>query len=72
MTGYYAITTRVSRTIDGWTSTKHSPTFYLHSAVQGIISEEHAERIAIDMVRDMLPTGDDAIVGAHVVFVGTP
>ena len=70
--GYYATTVRVTRTVDGWTSTRHSPTFYLHSNVQGIVDEAHAERIAIDMVRDMMAPGDEGIINAHVVFVGTP
>lgn len=72
-TGYYSIEVRTERTdADGWHSVKHSPTFYLHSNVQGIVSEAHAERIAVDMFRDMLPAGDTGTVHARATFVGTP
>lgn len=70
MNGYYAIQARVSRTIDGWASTEHMPTFYLHSVVQGILDEAGAERIAVSMIRRVLPKDDDAIVNAHATFVG--
>ena len=69
--GYYAVTVRTIREVDGWTSTRHSPTFYLHSHVQGIRDEDHAARIAVGMFSDALPDGDDAQILAHVVFIGT-
>jgi uncharacterized protein (UPF0212 family) len=33
-----------------WTGTRQCPTFYLDSKVQGIVSAEHAERIAREIV----------------------
>jgi hypothetical protein len=50
----YAVTVNVERTgADGWTSTFQLPTFYLDSNVQGIVSEEHAEKIARTIVDNM-------------------
>lgn len=31
---------------DGWRATRQMPTFYLDESVQGIVSEDHARRIA--------------------------
>jgi hypothetical protein len=42
----FAITASVERTVDGWSSSRQLPTFYLHPAVQGILSEEQAARVA--------------------------
>ena len=42
--------TRTTTTTDGYTRTTQIPTFYLHGAVQGIVSEQHAESIARDML----------------------
>ena len=70
MNGYYSIEARVERVIDGWTHTEHTPTFYLHSVVQGIVNEAHASRIAQDMIRRLLPKGDNAIIYASAVFIG--
>jgi hypothetical protein len=47
----YAITATVSEeNKDGWISTRQVPTFYLDEAVQGIVSADHAERIARDVI----------------------
>ncbi len=35
------------------------PTFYLHSAIQGIVDAKHAEKVAVDVVN---PTKDPAVV----------
>ena len=35
-----------------WTASVQVPTFYLNGNVQGIVSEEHAERIARGMFAD--------------------
>ena len=54
----YAVTVNVrhNRT-DGWASEFQLPTFYLDSNVQGIVSEEHAEKIARTIVDNMHVTG---------------
>lgn len=47
----YAITATISRTTtDDWTSTRQVPTFYLDESVQGIVNEEHAKRIAREII----------------------
>jgi hypothetical protein len=61
----YAVTASVTRKVGKWSSTTHSPTFFLDSNVQGIVSVNHAERIALRMVQDM--AGPDAEVYVSVV-----
>jgi hypothetical protein len=52
----YAITVTVQRTTaDGWESARALPLFYLDSRTQGIVSTEHAERIARRMLTDVNP-----------------
>lgn len=46
----YAITATASREGDWGTSTRQIPTFYLDGNVQGITSEEHAQRIAMEII----------------------
>lgn len=70
MTGYYSIQVRITRRDGEWTGTRHLPTFYLHSNVQGILSCEAAERIAVDMIRQALPADDTAEVHASAFFMG--
>lgn len=41
-----ATVTYYSFVAEGWQTTRQVPTFYLNENVQGIISEEHAKRIA--------------------------
>lgn len=43
---YYAVNAQVVTEEDGWTSSIGVPTFYLDVDVQGIVSDDHAERIA--------------------------
>lgn len=56
----YAIRATITHTVDtqagrahGWTSSRQVPTFYLDENVQGITSEEHAERIALDVINPL-------------------
>ena len=60
----YLISASVSRTVDGWTSTHSLPTFLLDDRVQGIVSADHAERIARRMLVDV-SNGADIVVSAH-------
>jgi hypothetical protein len=48
----YAVTATVTTLTDGWTSTRQVPTFYLDENVQGIVSEDHAARVAADIIGD--------------------
>ena len=64
----YAITAnRYTETPDGWKGSVQVPTFYLLANVQGIVSEEHAARIAHDVLGT---TPETASVTA--VFVTLP
>lgn len=47
----YAITAAInSFNDDGWISTRPLPTFYLDSNIQGIVDEDHATKIAHDIL----------------------
>lgn len=47
----FAVTATYERKLpDGWTTSGQIPTFYLNPAVQGITSEDHARRIALDLL----------------------
>lgn len=47
----YAISAAITETRDdNWTSSRQVPTFFLDGDVQGITSEDHAERIAKTIV----------------------
>jgi hypothetical protein len=70
VSGYYAMTVRVVREGDWGTSTRHLPTFYLHENVQGIVSADHACRIAVAMFDDVLAPDDDAQVIADATYIG--
>lgn len=47
----YAIQAQVTYTKDGWRTSKGIATFFLDSNIQGIVSVEHAERIAAHMLQ---------------------
>jgi len=36
-----------------WNGTRHLPIFYLDENIQGIVSEEHAKRVALDVIDPM-------------------
>jgi pheromone shutdown protein TraB len=63
----YAVSAHVERTVDGWTSSRQVPTFYLHPNVQGILTEERAQVIARRMLEGL--AGPDSII--HVTAVET-
>lgn len=65
--GVYAVSASIARTVNGWTSVMHSPTFFLHADVQGITSQAGAEKIAHRMVAEM--AGPGASVAVVVVDV---
>lgn len=46
----YKVVATVSRESDGWTSTRQIPTFFLDPDIQGIVSVEHAQKIALDII----------------------
>lgn len=66
MKGMYAISASVTNVRDGWTGTEHLPMFYLHPVVQGIVSVEHAERVARDLLG---PARAGDLVDVHAEFV---
>jgi hypothetical protein len=43
-------TTHISSTSGEWHGTRHVPTFYLNEEIQGIVSADHAARIAADVI----------------------
>lgn len=59
---FYIIAASVTEvTPDGWTSTRELPTFILSADIQGIVDEDHARRIALDLLRTANPRGDFAV-----------
>ena len=68
----YAVTVSVTRTLsDGYRRTRYSPTFFLHESVQGIVSKDHAERIAVHMFAEAMPDEDTAVIRASAVKVSS-
>lgn len=55
---------------DGWHHVEQLPVFFLSPAIQGIISLDHAETIARDMISRLAPSGSVVAVAAR--FVDTP
>ena len=47
---YSVIACREVETSDGYKKIDHLPTFFLDERIQGIVSVEHAERIAKDIL----------------------
>jgi hypothetical protein len=62
----YAVIVHTSRKVDGWERRSHSPIFFLDGDVQGIVSADHAARIAVHMAREI--AGPDVQVWAHAWF----
>lgn len=60
----YAITATVETRDREWTGSKQIPTFYLDERVQGIVNEEHAVRIAFDIL-----TAVNAPAALHITAV---
>jgi len=46
----YGIVATVTTKSKGWMNSRRLPTFYLDSAVQGILSKDHAKQIATEIV----------------------
>lgn len=57
------VTRKVARAGEITTVSRQVPTFYLLAAVQGIVSEDHARRVALDVID---PTGDLRRAGASI------
>lgn len=54
----WAVTARWSLDVGAWTRSGSIPTFYLHEDVQGIVSPDHAERVARAILApDGVPSG---------------
>ena len=50
-----------------WNTTIQVPTFFLDSNVQGIVSEDHAKRIAERMLRDVNPNAEVSVTAVETV-----
>jgi hypothetical protein len=46
----FIIQATITKKTGGFSTTKQVPTFYLHEDVQGIVSAEHAEKIARSII----------------------
>jgi hypothetical protein len=64
----YAVSAHVERTVDGWTTSRQVPTFYLHPNVQGILTEERAHIIARRMIQELV---NDPGATVHLTAVET-
>lgn len=64
----YAIVLGSERTSkDGYTSSRQSPTFYLDSTVQGIVSAEHAAKIALDIANTFHAAENNDVVTVYAI-----
>lgn len=54
----YTIQARASYPINGWRRNVQLPTFYLDADVQGIVSAQHAETIAREMIQSVNPDAE--------------
>lgn len=63
----WAVSANVERTRDGWSGSIQIPTFFLDPRVQGILTADHAERVAREMLT--LLAGEDAVVHVTVAAV---
>jgi hypothetical protein len=50
MHGYWAITAQIETRDGAYEGSRQIPTFYLHGSVQGIRTEDDAERVARDIL----------------------
>lgn len=64
---YWQIVAHINRGTDGYNHQISVPTFYLHSRVQGIVSKEHAERVATRMLAEIGRDDDNVVVVAMAV-----
>ena len=64
----YAITATVTHHTAEGESTSQVPTFYLHPNVQGILTEEHAHKVALGILSSGVPDGP-ATVSIHATAV---
>jgi hypothetical protein len=62
----YAVSGTITRTDGRWVKTWQIPTFYLHENVQGIVSEDHAVRVARNVV-DVFGIFPEDRVSLHAV-----
>lgn len=46
----WAITATITHRINNWESVRQVPTFYLNATVQGILTEDHAKRVAFGII----------------------
>ena len=54
----YAVTATVeTEGKGGYSGVRQIPTFYLDERVQGIVSEEHARKVALDILKAGVPEG---------------
>lgn len=72
----YAVAVTVSRKRNGWSESRTLPTFYLSEHVQGIVSESHAWKIALDIIdprgerlTDPTLTIDCVVVGPELTAI---
>ena len=66
----YAVTAQVVLRTERGYSSRQVPTFYLDPTTQGLISPEHAARVALSVLTTMLPYGDHGIDSIHLAVAG--
>jgi hypothetical protein len=64
---FYSVQGTITRTVDGWTSTRQIPMFYLNSDVQGILTVEGAKRVADDVVSTIVGRDTEGVEWALLV-----
>jgi hypothetical protein len=74
MSTFYQVDATITRRdAEGWTSTRQIPTFYLNSDVQGMLSVEHARRVADDVIATIAgPVAPGTEVGWQTSVIEAP
>lgn len=68
----YVVTATVTLARDEiWSSTRSLPTFLLDSNIQGIVSADHAARVALGLLRDCNPDAEVHVTAVAEDHSGT-
>lgn len=65
----YAIDVRLEKKADGFTSNRYMPTFYLDENVQGILDENMAAFMAVDMFEQILQFANEGDIQVYASAV---
>jgi hypothetical protein len=68
----YGVIVQTETPVNGWRRHSSSPTFYLDSDVLGITSADHARRIVVNWLSDLIYSADGKATDIAITVVGEP